>query len=161
MDHENNENHNYASKGAVAGALATAVATAAVEAVQIIPKLVEGMNGGGRGERCDHYVTKTEAALMAENAELKSEKMHLESSIYTDKKITDTYVEVIGEVRKLEARVNAQDIYNATNTATLNCLAGQVAQLLSLTKVIIPATNICPAPMPQYNSWTAPTAAAG
>ena len=47
-----------------------------------------------------------------------------------------------------------------TNTATINCISGQIAQLMSLTKTIVPADNVCPAPMPQYNSWTAPTTTA-
>ena len=142
MEHENN--NNYASKGVGGTALGLSIGALGAE---VLPVILNGLAGnGGRGGNCEHLVTKTEAALMAENAELKSEKMHLESSIYTDKKITDTYIEVIGEVRKLEARANAQDVYNATNTAMLNCLNAQVAQLLSLTKIVIPAANICPAP---------------
>jgi hypothetical protein len=157
MDHENN--NNYASKGVGGTALGLSIGAVAAE---VLPGILNGFlgNGGRCAGAAERLVTHTEAALMAENAELKSEKKMLESNIYTDKKITDAYVELIGEVRKLEARVNAQDVYNATNTATLNCLAGQVAQLMSLTKIIIPSGNICPAPMPQYNSWTAPTAAA-
>jgi hypothetical protein len=32
---------------------------------------------------------------------------------------------------------------------------------MGLTKTIIPAANVCPQPMPQYNSWTAPTTTTG
>ena len=35
--------------------------------------------------------------------------------------------------------------------------ADQVAQLASLTKVVIPAASICPEVMPRYNSWKSPT----
>lgn len=37
---------------------------------------------------------------------------------------------------------------------TVACLQNAVA---GITKTIVPASAICPAPMPQYNSWTAPT----
>lgn len=32
--------------------------------------------------------------------------------------------------------------------------------LNGLTKTVIPIDSICPAPMPQFNSWTAPTTTA-
>jgi hypothetical protein len=37
-----------------------------------------------------------------------------------------------------------QAVYNGTNTAALNCLQGQVAQLYSLTKLIVPNGSVCP-----------------
>lgn len=37
----------------------------------------------------------------------------------------------------------------------VNCLAQTVA---GITKTVVPISAVCPAPMPQYNSWTAPTA---
>lgn len=37
---------------------------------------------------------------------------------------------------------------------TVTCLQNAVA---GITKTIVPASAICPAPMPQHNSWTAPT----
>jgi hypothetical protein len=44
----------------------------------------------------------------------------------------------------------------------ITALNGQIACLqqtvAGITKTIVPATAICPAPMPQFNSWTAPTA---
>ena len=64
------------------------------------------------------------------------------------------------EACPLNDKLCAQAVHNATNDAVLGCLQGQVAQLQGLTKTIVPAANICPTPMPQYNSWTAPTATA-
>lgn len=45
----------------------------------------------------------------------------------------------------------------ATLGSQINCLAAQVA---GVTKTVVPITAVCPQPMPQHNSWTAPTAAA-
>lgn len=154
MDHDNNND----GRGLAKAALATAIPTAVVE-------LLNWIGGGGlrniagNGNACvpeERPISAREAAMMSEIAELKTEKKLLESNIYSDQKDLALY----DEIAKLKEQINQQAVYNATNTATLNCLAGQVAQLMSLTKIIIPSGNICPAPMPQYNSWTAPTAAA-
>jgi hypothetical protein len=37
-----------------------------------------------------------------------------------------------------------QAVYNGTNTAALNCMQSQIAQLYSLTKLIVPNGSICP-----------------
>lgn len=92
----------------------------------------------------------------------------LESNIYTDQKITDTYAALNGQINALAAEVRAnkeaqtavnmnQAVYNGTNTAAIGCIQTQIAALNGLTKLIVPASSVCPAPMPQYNSWTAPT----
>ena len=159
MEHENN--NNYASKGV--GGTALGLSIGALGAELLTGGLNGLLSGVGRGNCTgapERLVTHTEAALMAENAELKTEKKLLESNIYTDQKTLELYRYIDGKIGGVEAQINAQAVYNATNTAMLNCLNGQVAALMALTKTVIPAANICPAPMPQYNSWTAPTAAA-
>lgn len=127
------------------------------------------LNGGGNGvlgglfgnNNCgcseDHMINRYEAAQSARIAELETEVKLRDSNIYTDSKILDLYKYVDGKFGCIERELCDQRVYNATNTATISCVQGQVAQLAALTKVIIPAGNICPAPMPQYNSWTAPT----
>lgn len=127
------------------------------------------LNGGGNGvlgglfgnNNCgcseDHMINRYEAAQSARIAELETEVKLRDSNIYTDSKILDLYKYVDGKFGCVERELCDQRVYNATNTATISCVQGQVAQLAALTKIIIPAGNICPAPMPQYNSWTAPT----
>ena len=72
----------------------------------------------------------------------------LESNIYTDQKLADVYDRLL---TKINANKEAQDalnmqqaVYNGTNTAALNCMQGQIAQLYSLTKLIVPNASICP-----------------
>lgn len=109
----------------------------------------------------DHMVNRYEASQQARIAELETEVKLRDANTYTDGKMLELYRYVDGKFGCVEGQIAQQAVYNATNTATLACLQNQVATLQGLTKVIIPAANICPAPMPQYNSWTAPTAAAG
>lgn len=48
-----------------------------------------------------------------------------------------------------------------TTQAKFGCLdqtiAGMMGTMNNITKTIVPMSAICPAPMPQYNSWVAPT----
>ena len=97
-------------------------------------------------------------------AELTADKKLLEATIYTDGKLNDFRNYVDSRINGVEARINAQDVYNATNTAAIGCINGQIACLQNvvngITKTVIPITAVCPEPMKLYNSWTAPTTAA-
>ena len=146
MEHENN----YANKGVGNTALGLSIGAVAAE-------LLGGNLGNIFGNGNCNNAVRTETALMVENATLKADKKLLESNIYTDQKTLELYRYVDGKLASIEAQIGQQAVYNATNTATLNCISGQVAQLMSLTKTIIPIGNVCPQPMAQYNSWVAPT----
>ena len=148
----------YASKGVAGAGLGLGIAGTALG-------LMAGGNGLNLfGNNCNNgcgdgaYVNRYESNLNARVAELETEVKLRDSNIYTDSKILDLYKYVDGKFAAVEGAICQQNVYNATNTATINCISGQVAQLMSLTKTIIPIDNVCPAPMPQYNSWTAPTA---
>ena len=118
-------------------------------------------NNGGGCCSDNNLVNRYEASQSARIAELETEVKLRDSNIYTDGKILELYKYVDGKFGVVEAELCQQRVYNATNTATLNCISGQVASLLALTKTVIPITNVCPEPMPAYNSWTAPTTTAG
>lgn len=55
------------------------------------------------------------------------------------------------------AAINA---LSASTSASVANLQGAISALQAMTKTIIPIANVCPQPMPQYNSWTAPTTTA-
>jgi hypothetical protein len=117
-----------------------------------------GLFGNGRVAGCeDHLVNRYEASQSARIAELETEVKLRDSNIYTDGKILELYKYVDGKFGCIEGQLAEQRVYNATNTAAIACLKGQVADIAALTKIVIPAANVCPAPMPMYNSWTAPT----
>ena len=157
MEYENkHEDKNYASKGVGGTALGLSIGALGAE---LLGGNLGGIFGNGRttGGSDDHCVDRYEAAQSARIAELETEVKLRDANTYTDGKILDLYRYVDGKFGAVEAQLCEQKVYNATNTAAIACLQGQVAQLASLTKVIIPATSICPPVMPQYNSWTAPT----
>jgi hypothetical protein len=138
------ENH-YASKGVAGAGLGLGIAGTALGV------LAGGLNGTGifgapRTGCCseDHYINRYEAAQSARIAELETEVKLRDANTYTDGKLLDLYKYVDGKFAIVEGQLCEQRVYNATNTAALTCLQGQVAQLASLTKLVVPNDSICP-----------------
>lgn len=141
-----------------------------------LQNILGGLGNNGRNNCCssdDMPISRYEANLLLAIQSKDSENALLRSNIYTDQKITDTYAVLNGQINALAMEVRAnkdaqcainreQAVYNGVNTATLQCLQGQVAQLFGLTKLVVPNTAVCP-------GWgdvsvtpaTAPTTVAG
>ncbi|MBQ2290215.1 MAG: hypothetical protein II249_06070 [Bacteroidaceae bacterium] len=105
-----------------------------------------GNNCGGCGENTP--VNRYEMNMMQTIAAKDAKIGLLESNIYTDQKIADVY-EMLNT--KINANKEAQDainmqqaVYNGVNTATLGCIKEQIAQLYSLTKLVVPNGAVCP-----------------
>ena len=144
MEYENK--HEGASKGVAGAGLGLGIAGTAL-----------GIMAGGLGNTglfgannargtCseDHCVNRYELGLQNEIAAKDSKIALLESNIYVDGKIADVYERLNTKIGILEAQMADQRVYNATNTAAITCIQGQVAQLASLTKLVIPNTSVCP-----------------
>jgi hypothetical protein len=106
-------------------------------------------NGCGCGmNACDTLVSRYEAAMMQELAAKDGKIGLLESNIYTDSKIADVYERLITRINADKAEQNAintqQAVYNGGVTSTLGCMQGQIAQLYSLTKLVVPNASVCP-----------------
>ena len=120
-------------------------------------------NANGCNPCCsdDELVTRYDAGKDAKIASLEMEKALLEANAFTDKKSLEMYTYFDTWRRQHEAEQNAmftqQAVYNATNTANIGCMQKQIDQLYGMTKLVIPATSVCPQPMPLHNSWSAPT----
>ena len=140
MEYENK----YASKGVAGSGLGLGIAGTALGLLSGngLNGLFGGNNNGGCSE--DHYVNRYELGLQQELAAKDSKISLLESNIYVDSKIADVYERLNGKIGAVEAQICQQNVYNATNTATINCLSGQIAQLMSLTKLVIPNGSVCP-----------------
>lgn len=142
MEYENK----YASKGVAGAGLGLGIAGTALG-------LLAG-NGGlnllGNNCGCNNgcgdnaMVNRYEATQSARITELETEVKLRDSNIYTDNKILALYQYVDGKIQNIEGQICQQNVYNATNTATINCMAGQIAQLMSLTKLVVPNSSVCP-----------------
>lgn len=93
-------------------------------------------------------VNRYELDLQQKNAGLESENALLKSNVYTDQKLTEVFTVLDGRIREMQkeqTKINTeQAVYNGVNTATLGCMQGQIAQLYSLTKLVVPNTSVCP-----------------
>lgn len=101
-----------------------------------------GYNNCGCSENM--VVSRYELGQESRIAKLETEVALRDANIFTDQKIADVYERLDAKIRGVEAGLNAQAVYNATNTATINCIQGQVAQLFGLTKLVVPNTSVCP-----------------
>lgn len=146
----------FASKGVAGSGLGLGIAGTALG---ILNGGLGNILGGWGNCNCPENTPVTRYELGMENQIIQkdSEIALLKSNIYTDQKIADVYERLNLKIGGVEAAVNAQAVYNATMNGTVGCMQGQIAALQALTKTIVPITNVCPQPMPQYNSWTAPT----
>lgn len=100
------------------------------------------LGGNMNGENA--AVSRYEAKQAARIAELESEVKFRDSSIYVDGKMLELYKYFDGEIKRVDGKLCEQAVYNATNTATIGCMAQQINQLLGLTKLVIPNGNVCP-----------------
>ena len=139
MEYENK----YASKGVAGAGLGLGIAGTALGVLSGgLGSIGLGRMGAGCPE--DHFVNRYEATQSARIAELETEVKLRDSNIYTDSKILELYKYVDGKFAGVEAQIFQQNVYNATNTATINCIAGQVGELMALTKRVVPNGSICP-----------------
>lgn len=147
---------NKASKGAAATGIALGGSALGVS-------LLNGGLGalfGGRTAGCagDHMATRYDLEQQKAIVDRDAEIAYLKGRDAAKTDSLEMYKYFDGRIRGIEGQLAQQAVYNATNNATVSCISGQVAQLMALTKTVIPINNICPEPMARYNSWAAPTA---
>lgn len=149
----------YASKGVGGAGLGLGIAGTALG-------LLNGgglgglLNIGGCNNGCgdNALVNRYEATQNARIAELETEVKLRDANTYTLSEMSKLRDYVDRRFDGVNATISAQAVINAQMGAALSCAQGNIATLMALTKTVVPAENICPSPMPLYNSWTAPTA---
>ena len=152
----------FASKGVAGSGLGLGIAGTALG---VLNNGGNGIFGGLLNNRAvcseDHCINRYESGLNEKIAELTADKKLLESTIYTNSQLNEFRNYVDRRIGAVEGRLNAQDVYNATNTSAITCINNQIAAINAtlggITKTVVPITAVCPEPMKMYNSWTAPT----
>ena len=155
----------YASNGKANAGLTTGIIGTSLGGLLTLGSGLLGGMGMGRSICSeDHLVNRFELEKDQQIAKLETENSLLKSNIYTDQKLSDVYERLDGKIRTLEATVNSfkaeQGVINAQVISNISVMQNQIAVLNSLTKTVIPITNVCPEPMARYNSFTAPTTTA-
>lgn len=101
-------------------------------------------------EKAERFAEKTGAEIY--NAMFSQYKELVQATTNIDKRVSA--LEVAGPLREQLLNQRIDCCCNSMN-AGLSALQATVA---NITKTIVPIASVCPQPMPQYNSWTAPTA---
>jgi hypothetical protein len=137
----------YAKKGVAGTGLGLGIAGTA------LGLLNNGSLGGLLGGNCnmgymgcqqDHIVSRYEAGQAARIAELETEVKLRDANFYTLSEMGKLRDYVDGRINGIEQEICQQRVYNATNTSAMTCMQGQIAQLYSLTKLVVPNGSICP-----------------
>ena len=121
----------YASKGVAGTGLGLGIAGTALGVLDMI--------GAGAGllrrpqAEGDRPVTRYEMGLYQQINAKDNEITALRAAQYTDHAAAG-----------LQAQIGQQAVYNASVTANLGCLQGQIAQLQAMTKLTIPNTALSP-----------------
>lgn len=129
----------YASKGVAGTALGIGIGALGLE---VLRGGIGGILGGNSPEHCG--VNRYEAAQAARIAELETEVKLRDANTFTMGEMGKLRDYVDNRFNRVERELCDQKVYNATNTAAISCIQGQIAQLASLTKVVIPNTSVCP-----------------
>lgn len=144
----------YASKGVAGSGLGLGIAGTALG---LLNNGGLGLFNGVGGCSDDKMVNRYELAQEQKISELQTQVALRDANTYVDGKILELYKYVDGRCAGIEAQICQQSVVNAQVTANLSCMQNTINMLQGLTKVVVPIDNVCPNPMPQYNSWTAPT----
>ena len=133
----------FASRGVGAAGLTTGIIGTSLGALN---SGVLGNVFGNAAHKCPENsgVNRYELGLQQRIAALESGIALRDANIYNDSKILETYKYFDGKIEAINARLAEQAVFNATQTAAMNCMGGQIAQLFALTKLVVPNSSVCP-----------------
>lgn len=108
-------------------------------------------------------------ALMSDLAKEKAERFAEKTGAEIYNAMFSQYKELAQATTAIDKRVSALEVAGPLREQLLNqridCCCGSMnaglaalqATVANITKTIVPITSVCPAPMPQYNSFVVPT----
>lgn len=104
------------------------------------------LGGWGCNNVCgdNMFINRYEATQSAKIAELETEVKLRDANTFTMGEMGKLRDYFENKFARIEHEICDQKVYNATNIASVNCIAGQVNQLFALTKLVIPNGSICP-----------------
>lgn len=138
----------FASKGVAGAGLGTGIAGLALGVLNgaggLLGNLGNGWGVGRVGCGCvdpvGHYELRQEQTI----SELQAGIALRDANIYNDQKMLDLYKYFDGELRGIREELCSQKAYNAANNVSMNCMANQIAELMALTKRVVPNGSVCP-----------------
>lgn len=135
----------YASRAVGNAGLATGIIGTALGALNGAGGL-DLLNFGPRPRRDegDIPVTRHDMGLYREINEKDFKIASLESNKYTDQRISELTTQMNMRFDGVQQQLGAQAVWNATQQGLIGCIQGQVAQLQSMTQLVIPNKSVMP-----------------
>lgn len=135
----------FASRGVGAAGLTTGIIGSALGVLNSgLGNVLGGVLGGNCGCSDNMPVSRYELGQEAKIADLQSQIALRDANTYNDQKLLEVYKYFDGKLDGINHRLCDQAVWNATQTATINCMTGQIAQLYGLTKLVVPNGSVCP-----------------
>lgn len=138
----------YASRAVGNAGLTTGIIGTALGALNGAGGIGELIGAGNRPRgpqnEGDIPVTRHDMGLYRELAEKDFKIASLESNNYTDQKIAEVTKQMNMRFDGVQQQLNAQAVWNATQQGLIGCIQGQVAQLQSMTQLVIPNKSVMP-----------------
>ena len=137
----------YASKGVAGAGLGTGIAGLSLGVLNAMggTGLLNGLFGGNTCACSENMpVNRYELDQQKRISDLEAQVALRDASIYTDGKLNALRDYVDGKFATVNDKLCAQAVHNATSDSVLGCMQSQIAQLYSLTKLVVPNTSVCP-----------------
>jgi hypothetical protein len=151
---------NFAKKGVAGAGLGLGIAGTALGVLNGNGGILGGLFGNNCACSENAAVNRYELGMQNDITNRDMEIAYLKGRDAAKTDSLELYKYVDGRFRGIEAQIATQAVVNAQITANISCMQNSIAAMNGLTKTVIPIGNVCPEPMPAYNSWTAPTATA-
>ena len=135
----------FASKGVAGSGLGLGIAGTALGLLNN-GGMFSGLFGGNCGCSENMPVNRYELNQEQRIADLQAQISLRDANIYNDQKLLEVYKYFDGKIESINHKLCDQAVWNATQTSTMTCMAGQIGQLFNLTKLVVPITSVCPQP---------------
>lgn len=123
----------YASNGKANAGLTLGIIGTALGSIASAGGLSSILGVGGAVDPGDKAVTRHDMELYQQINAKDAQIAQLQAHMYTDQ-----------QVQGVQAQISTQAVWNATQTANIQCLQNQIAQLQGMTRLTIPNANITP-----------------
>ena len=138
----------YASVGKGNAALTTGIIGTAGVGLGLAANVVNALagNNGTRAHGCAEAAMTNgiELSMLRELINRDMEIAYLKGRDASKSDDLEMYKYFDGKFATMERELADQRVFNATQIGTISCIQGQIAQLMGLTKLVIPNASVCP-----------------
>lgn len=143
------ERNDFASKGVAGAGLGTGIAGLSLG---VLNAMANGNLGNLFGTNCNAAnacaenmaVNRYELSMVRELTNRDMEIAYLKGRDAAKSDSLELYKYVDGKFACVERELADQRVFNATQIGTISCIQGQIAQLMGLTKLVVPNASVCP-----------------